>query len=378
MTEMSLSDVVSDGAGQGGRRRSHRAAAKRRKRRRRRAWVTVLISMVVVAVAVYAAWAGLRPLLASFNEPDDFAGPGTGAVTVKIPDGASGAAIGGVLKDAGVVKTGKAFVDAYSDNPAAAGIQPGTYRLKLEMTGAGAVEALLDPQARLLSRVTIREGLRLTTILDELAKSTGIPREQFVKAAQDAEGIGLPPSAEGKAEGYLFPATYDIEPGETAAEILTKMVERGNDARREAGIPEASERRLMTLASMVQAESGSEADMGKIARVFANRLKVGQKLESDATVAFAFNSFAVFTTDAQRAAPRPYNTYLYKGLPPGPICSPGLEALRAAMAPPPGKWFYFVTVNLKTGETRFAETFAAHQANNRLLQAWLRDNPGNG
>src|SRR3712207_5617720 len=110
MTEVSLSDVV-PGPPQGSRRRNQRAAEKRRQRRRRRTWVTVLIMVVVLGGAGAGAWLGLRPILASLNTPDDYTGSGTEAVTVRIPDGATGSRIATILVDAGVVKTANAYLD---------------------------------------------------------------------------------------------------------------------------------------------------------------------------------------------------------------------------------------------------------------------------
>jgi UPF0755 protein len=328
---------------------------------------------------VYGAWVGIRPVIASITEPDDFTGSGSGSIVVKIPERASGVAIGGILKDAGVVKTAKAFVSAYEDNPAAASIQPGSYKLRSRMAAAAAIETLLDPQARLLSRVTIPEGKRLVQILDLLAKGTGIPRADFTKAAKDSEALGLPASARGNAEGYLFPATYDVQPGDTATQILAAMVERGQAAVREAGIPEARQHELLTLASIVEVEAGSVADMGRVARVFANRLAGStgdRRLQSDATVNYATNGSGITTSDAQRNSPSRYNTYRWPGLPPGPVCSPGLAAMKAAVSPTPGRWSYFVTVNPDTGETRFAVTAQEHLANVEVFQAWLRAHPG--
>jgi UPF0755 protein len=250
------------------------------------------------------------------------------------------------------------------------------------MASASAVTALLAPKNRLVTRVTLREGLRLSQILDLVAKQTKIPRSQLAKAAKDAEGIGLPASAKGNAEGYLFPATYDVQPGTTARKLLGDMVGRTEAALREAGVPAAREHEILTLASIVQVEAGSVEDMGKVARVFRNRLaKVDRgigTLNSDATVSYATNSFAITTTPQQRRSPSPYNTYLKPGLPPGPISSPGLEAMKAALSPTPGPWVYFVTVDPDTGETRFSTTLAQHEEAVKIFQAWLRKHPGRG
>jgi UPF0755 protein len=337
-----------------------------------------LLGVLVLGGAAWGAWLGLRPVLESINAPDDYTGAGTGQVEIRIPDGASGTRIGQILEQAGVIRSSSAFIAAYSDNPAAPSIQAGSYRLRSQMSAAAALTSLLDPASRLVSRVTIPEGKRVTQILDILVKATGIPRAEFEAALRKPASIGLPRGAR-SAEGYLFPSTYDLSPDVTAEQLLGEIAARTATELQELNVPAEKQNAVLTLASIVQAESGNERDMGKVARVFTNRLAGStgtRKLESDATVNYATNSFGITTTDAQRASKSPYNTYRYPGLPPGPIGAPGLAAIKAALDPEPGKWSYFVTVNPDTGETRFANTFAEHQKYERLFLAWLKANPG--
>ncbi len=375
MTEMSLSDVV-HGEPNGPRRRSHRAVEKRRKRRRRRTWVTVLITVLVLGGASAAAYFTLKPLLASFNTPQDYPGPGHGTVTVQIPAGATGKDIASILAKAGVVKTPNAYVSAASDTPGSAGIQPGSYELKLEMSGQGAVQALLDPQARLLKRVTVPEGTRMAVIFDKIAASTSITKAQLAAAAKDPAALGLPPEAHGNLEGYLWPATYDVEPSTTAAELLHQMVDQTFTQLDQLGVAEKNRHKVLTLASMVQAEGRHPEDFAKIARVLDNRLAKGVNLELDTTLHYATGKFTVFTSTKDTKYPSPYNTYLHAGLPPGPIDSPGLEAVKAALAPTPGPWMYFVATNPSTGETKFAVTEAERQKLVAEYHAWQKAHPG--
>jgi UPF0755 protein len=376
MSETFLSDVVDD-VPQGSRRRSQRAAVKRRRRRRRRTWVSVLVVLAVVVGGTFGAWRyGLQPLLASINEPDDYAGPGTGQATVKIPSGASGSAIGTLLKDAGVVKSGKAFVTAYNANSQASGIQAGTYRLRQQMSAAAAVQALIDTEARLTTKVTLREGLRVTQIVDQLAKDTKIPRERFAAALKDPESLGLPASAKGVAEGYLFPATYDIEPDETATQILARLVQRTAEALEEAGVPEARHREVLTKASLVQAEAGRPEDFPKVARVVENRLGIKMKLQFDTTVHYATKKFRLFTSSEDLKVKSPYNTYIVPGLPVGPINNPGSAAIDAVMRPAAGNWIYFVTTDPDTGLTKFTNSAAQFAAYTQEFREWQKRNPG--
>jgi UPF0755 protein len=375
---MSLDDVVPASPHGPRRRSSRRAAEKRRKNRHRRTVVMALIGVLVLGGAAGGAWLGLKPILDSVNTPDDYTGAGTGDARIVVPDGASGTQIGLLLERAGVVKSASAFVRAYSDNPSASSIQAGSYRLRHQMSAAAALAGLLDPRSRLVSRVTIPEGKRVPQILDILTKATNIPRTDFEAALKRPASIGLPATAK-SAEGYLFPSTYDLAPDVSAEQLLGELVSRTLEELQELDVPENKQNAVLTLASIVQSESGNQRDMGKVARVFTNRLAglTGtHRLESDATVSYATNSFGITTTDAQRASPSPYNTYRRAGLPPGPISAPGLSAVKAALDPEPGKWLYFVTVDPDTGETRFATTFAEHQKNERLFLAWLKAHPG--
>src|SRR5690606_16365559 len=138
---------------------------------------------------------------------------------------------------------------------------------------------------------------------------------------------------------------------------------------------------LVTVASIVEREAGSANpdDRARVARVIVNRLAQDMPLQMDSTVHYAVNDYATTTTtDEQRAVDSPYNTYKHKGLPPGPIAAPGRAALEAATSPAAGDWLYFVTVNLDTGETRFAVTYEEHEANVALFQQWCQANPGKG
>lgn len=117
----------------------------------------------------------------------------------------------------------------------------------------------------------------------------------------------------------------------------------------------------VTVASLVQAEAATDADMGKVARVVFNRLKRGMPLQLDSTINYALNRFTLRTTESDTRLASPYNSYQRMGLPPTPIDNPGEEAMRAAISPTPGDWLYFVTV--KPGDTRFTASYAEHQRN---------------
>jgi UPF0755 protein len=376
VTEMSLYDVI-PGSSQGPRRRSQRAAEKRRKKRRRRTWVTVIVIVLVLGTAGASAWLfAIKPMLASINAPQDYPGPGTGSVSVRIPPGATGAEIATILEQNGVVKTAKAYRAAAAENPNSANIQPGTYALKQHMTSQAALQALLDPATRLVKKVTITEGSRLKDILEKIVSETGMKRADVQAAAKNTSALDLPPQARGNLEGYLFPSTYEVEPDTTADDLLRQMVDNTLGQLEKLGVRPKDAHRLLTMASLVQAEGRHPQDMGKIARVLANRIAKKQPLQLDTTVHYALGTFMVATTEAQTRVPSPYNTYLHVGLPPGPIGSPGLVAIKAALKPTPGPWMYFVATNPSTGQTEFAVTEQQFEQLKAKYDAWQRAHPG--
>jgi UPF0755 protein len=361
-------------------RREARSHLQRRKRRRGRRSLVILVALVVVAAGAFGAYSALKPFVSSFTASDDYSGSGTGEVSVTIPEGASGRTIGRVLEDAGVVKSSKAFVAAAQDNPKAGSIQPGQYTLHQQMSAASALTLLLDPTSRSADRVTIREGLRATEILPLLAKATGQPLADYKAALKDPEKLGIPASAKGKVDGWLFPDTYEFGTEKTAAQQLEAMVARTHQVLDDLGVSDADAQRVLTVASIAEVEAGSKTDYGKVAQVIdnrlANKLHNGGKLQLDSTVSYAVGKRTLTTTAAERAVDSPYNTYRYAGLPAGPISNPGKAAIDGALHPKAGPWLFFVTVDPSTGETKFAVTPSEHSKNVKEFQAWCQAHPG--
>lgn len=360
--------------------RRHRAP--RRPARRRRRLVVLLLAVAIVGGAVYGAYRALWPVVVQLTASNDYPGPGAGEVQVTVNDGDTGRAIGVSLEKADVVKTSKAFLDAAAEDTRSASIQPGTYTLKKQMTAKDALAVLVNPNNRTVPRVTIPEGLWLSEILARLSKSTGIPLKEYQAAAKDVKSLGLPASAKGNLEGYLFPSTYEFPAKSTAQQQLKGMVQQTVSELEKAGVAEEDMERTMIVASIIEGEVNGEADRAKVARVIENRLaqKSGPTrglLQMDSTVHYAVKKRGkAGTTDADRASASPYNTYRHQGLPPGPINSPGAASIAAAANPAEGPWLFFVTVNPASGETRFATTTAEHQTNVNLFNKWCRENAG--
>ncbi len=358
-------------------RRAARAAERRRKTRSRRTWLSVLIGLGLLVGAVMLAWFTIRPVINSLTESDDYAGPGTGEVLITIPSGATGSGIAQVLRDQGVVKSANAFVDAANKDTRAGSIQPGVYPMKKQMSAVGALDLLADPANRQVKKTTVKEGQRVVEILDAVAEESGIPKAELQAALKKPADIGLPAEAKGLVEGWLFPATYEISPKTTAAELLTQMVERTQTELNDLGVPRSKWHDTIIEASLIEAERGGDPqDAPRIARVFLNRIAQDRPLQLDTTLNYALNRRKVAVATKETTLDSPYNTYRVKGLPVGAICSPGRVAIQGVLNPAEGPWLYFVAVNPDTGETKFAATEKEFNALVDELNIWLRANPG--
>jgi UPF0755 protein len=320
--------------------------------------------------------------LFSQSESEDFPGPGEGQVEIVVEPGQAGEDIATTLRDAGVVKSRTAYLEvAASDPKRAAAIQPGSYVLLKGMRAQDAFDTLADPANRDVNRTTIREGLWTSETFAALSKSTGVPVEEYEKAAKDTEAIGLPKEAKGDVEGWLFPSSYEFSDDATATDQLKAMVAQTVKVLERAEIPRKDWQRMLTIASIVEGEVNGDADRAKVSRVILNRLDDGPPnfglLQMDSTVHFiAQERGKAGTTNEQRASDSPYNTYKVQGLPPGPIGNPGEASIEAAANPADGDWHFFVTVDPGTGETKFAATQEEHDRNVQEFQAWCSANPG--
>lgn len=337
--------------------------------------LVIVLALAVIGGGVAVAYKGLRPVVEGFLESNDYPGPGTGEIRVTIDRGSGGTAIAKTLAEEDVVKSSKAFIEAANNDPKSAGIQPGIYTMKKQMKASDALAILVDPKNRLITRVVIPEGLWADEIYARLSKSSGIPVAQYVAAAKQVDELGLPPSAKGNIEGYLFPASYEFGPTATALDQLKQMVAESTKRLEGLGIPPERMERVVTVASLVEGEAQNEADRSKVARVVENRLATKMSLGFDSTVNYIFKKRGVPTQEMLDST-NPYNTRRFPGLPPGPISNPGESALKAAASPVAGPWLYFVTVDLDTGETRFAATYEEHQRNVAQFQKWCADNKG--
>ena len=254
-------------------------------------------------------------------------------------------------------------------------LYPGTFSLKQHMKVDAVLRILSDP-SNASGFLEVKPGERVTDVLDAAASLSGIDRSEF-DAIVNNKGAGiLPDEAAGSFEGWLEPGSYNIKSMGSASDILKAMVDKRIAKLDELGVPSGTDReRVMIIASIAEAEVNKSDYYAKVTRVIENRLDQGMTLGMDSTVAYGNNvKSAEVTTAMTQDASNPYNTYQIAGLPPTPISNPGDNAISAALNPEPGDWLYFCTVNLDTGETKFAATADEHNQNVAELRQWQAAN----
>jgi UPF0755 protein len=366
------------------RSRGERRGRGGKEKKRRNGFACLVVVLVLGGGTAGIGYFGYQFYQDRFGSAPDFAGDGNGRqVSVEIPKGALGYKIGQVLKDAGVVKSVDAFVAAQASNPQGKTIQDGVYTLQKQMSAASAVELMLSPESR--NNLIIAEGKRNADIYQLIDKRLEVEDGTTAKVAkEDWEKLGLPDWARNHKdvkdplEGFLFPSSYGVSKGQKPEAVLKRMVAQAAETYEKLGVEKKAESlglenpwQLVTVASLVQAEGTSHDDFRKMAEVIYNRLEPGNTetngmLEFDSTYNYVKNQSKIdLTLTELRNYDNPYNTYYYKGLPPGPISNPGEDAIKGALNPTDGGWYYFISLDGKTSE--FTRTNADHQ---KLVDEW--------
>jgi UPF0755 protein len=284
-----------------------------------------------------------------------------------------------VLAEDDVVKSAEAFYQLSLEDSRAQTIQPGFYQLRKQMSAKAALDALVDRKNRVEGRVVIPEGARIDSIVPLIVKGSELKEKDVLAALDKPDALGLPKGAKGNPEGFLYPATYTVEPGTTATDLLKQMVAKAVEVYETLDVEARAQKlgytgeEILTVASILEYEAKKDGDYPKVARVLYNRLEANAPLQLDSTVSYVSKRKGdVFTTPEERDDPSQYNTYKHPGLPPGPIGSPGEKTIEAALNPAEGSWMYFVAVNLETGETVFSETAEGHNKGVEQLREYCR------
>ncbi|MGW7520644.1 endolytic transglycosylase MltG [Streptomyces sp. NPDC054796] len=359
--------------------RNGRGSKRRGETKRRSGCACLVVSVVLVGGVGAVGWFGWDFYQTHFAPSPDYEGRGGGEIQVDIPDGASLTDMGTALHSAGVIKSSGAFVEAASENSKAQSIQPGSYTLRKRMAAASAIDMMLDPASQ--NGLIVSEGLRATKIYSLVDAKLDLKDGTTAKAAETAD-LGLPKWAKGQPEGFLFPSKYSVGKKTAPEDVLRQMVKRAKAEYTKVGLEDAAKKsgqtpeEIITVASLVQAEAQEDHEFGKVSRVIYNRLDENMALGFDSTINYAKGRSTLDVSVQDTKFDSPYNTYMHKGLPPGPIDNPGHQAIEAALKPTKGDWLYFVTV--KPGDTRFTDNSAEHDKNVRDFNIEQRKKRENG
>jgi UPF0755 protein len=274
-------------------------------------------------------------------------------IIVEIPNGATGSQIASILFESGVVKSSQAYFRVAVGDARSQKVAPGSHRMTLKISARQALDQLLDPD-RIPNLIRVAEGAWKSEV-EKAFISYGFAKQEVSRAFSSLKL----PQGFSKSEGLIFPAQYSFPQGTSAQAAAQSMIDRFSDdpygRKLLQGNKDFSAQQLLTIASIVQAESTNE-DFSKVARVIYNRLKIGMPLQMDSTVHFIMQARGdIFLSRKSTTLNSPYNTYKKFGLPPGPISSPSSDAIKATLGPIQGDWLYFITV--APGDTRFTASF---------------------
>lgn len=373
------------------------ARAKAKKRKKTILWLVVALVLAVGAGGAYYGYRELRGI----GSYEDYAGSGEADTIVEVQDGDVVSKIAATLYENGVIASGRAFTEAAKGDARATSIQPGFYLMKTKMSGQQAVARMIDPKTR-VPAVQIVGGLKLTDIkvgdrtvpgiYSQLAAASCTEKDgakkcltfDEIKAAAeqtDPVALGVPEWAladvkraepQFRLEGLIMRGVYQVKPGVSAVELIRSVVVASAQKLQGAGIPGGTVNtgfrpyEVLVMASLIEKEA-IEKDFGKVSQVIYNRLKKPMALQFDSTINYKNNQPHIRTSDADRGAQGPYNTYINQGLTPTPIGSPSQQAIAAALKPEAGEFLYFVKCQ-KDGTSCFANTFEEHNANDQKAQ----------
>jgi UPF0755 protein len=321
-------------------------------------WRRRVLALLVLAVGAAVVWLGL-----ALFQP--FAGDGEGKVVVEIPKGATADEIGDILAQEGVISNASLFRVRLTLAGKGDEIVAGNYTLANDMSYGAAIDALSQPPGTNEIVVTVPEGYTLDQMAD-LAADSGLSGDYEQAASKAPKGFDLGKYGAGDAdslEGFLFPATYELEPDSSSADLVAQQLEAFERNFRQVGLDYAQKRNLtaydvLKIASMIEREVQVPEERELVAAVIYNRLETGEPLGIDATLRYALDNFDQPLTQSELETDSPYNTRLVAGLPPTPIGNPGLEAIEAAANPADVDYRFYVVKPGTCGEHVFTASEA--------------------
>jgi UPF0755 protein len=302
-----------------------------------------------------------------------FIAPGDGSVVrdFSFPPGSSIRSLANELKAGGVIRSSWHFILMTRLRGNAHLLKAGEYRISDAMTPGSILRKIVAGEVD-YRKFTLPEGYSIYQAAELLEQKGYFKKDEFLVSCRDRGVLKRLGVTEDSVEGYLYPATYNISRGGGVALLLEQMIGQFNKAfsalkMRESAV-RFSRHEIVTLASIIEKEAVSEEEKPLISSVFHNRLRIGMPLQSDPTAVYGVRAFSGTVSKADIQRPSPYNTYLNKGLPPGPIGNPDAGALEAALKPATTSYLYFVA--RKDGTHQFSRTLEEH---NRAVSRYLKN-----
>lgn len=283
---------------------------------------------------------------------------------VIVPRGVSVSALADSMDAHHLVRSRLAFQVAARTLGSAKKLHAGLYRIAPGLSNYDILRRLTGSEYALVLQATFPEGITMYRVASIARDKLGLDSGIFMRFATDSaflHSVGADEDAR-SAEGYLFPDTYEFLLSADPKGLITRMVKRWKKIVADSLYAQSDEENLsmsevMTLASIVEAEARRPEERDTIAGVYLNRLRIGMKLDADPSVQYGLHLTRPITHD-DLETPTPYNTYLKKGLPPGPICSPGAASVRAVLHPAKHPYLYFVARRDGSGGHYFSRTLA--------------------
>ncbi|WP_130863694.1 endolytic transglycosylase MltG [Bacilliculturomica massiliensis] len=330
--------------------------------RRHRKKKKILPIIVGIAAVFVIAFAGFTVWMNSAAKPVDEGN--TEQVSVTIPSGTGTGGIAQILEEKGLISSAAVFKFQSRSKGYDGKYKAGEYSLTASMSMTEIMDALVSGNVNTM-RFTIPEGYTVKQTRDKLAAEglvNGDLFDQEVASGQfDYRFLDGAPSGENRLEGYLYPETYDVFTTANEHDIINRMLAQFDKIFTDEFYSRARERNLsvnevLTIASMIERETRVDSERAKVASVIYNRLEQGRKLQIDATVQYALGEQKERLLYKDLEIDSPYNTYKIEGLPPGPICSPGVASIKAALYPEDTDYLFYVLKPELNGEHNFAET----------------------
>jgi UPF0755 protein len=328
-----------------------RKRSQRHQKRRRLNRLAPFVAIVLILGLIGVSYKIVTSVSKRFATPD-YSGSGQGFTRVKVAPGDGASDIATAMVRAGVVKSSRAFIAAAEDSGRSGDIQAGVYRVPLHASGKAAMAAILNPANRLVTEVTIPEGYTEKQVLTLLAGKTHLPLAALQAAAGRISNLGLPEGLSPKtAEGFLYPSTYDFDPGQSANQVVQQLAAEFGTEYRKLGFAAAAKAQRLTpyqaliIASLIESEAKFPEDRPKVARVILNRIAKGTPIGIDAANRYGVALSGKNPNSVTYTEDSPYNVRTHRGLPPTPVSNPGEASLQAAIHPAAGNWLYYVVAD---------------------------------